>query len=46
MATNSSVLAWRILWTVWSMWSQRVGHDRVTFTFVAIAKYYKLSVLK
>ena len=29
-ATHSSILAWRIPWTVWSMGSQRVGHDRVT----------------
>ena len=27
MATHSSILAWRILWTVWSIGSQRVGHD-------------------
>ena len=32
MATHSSVLAWRIPWTeepggLWSMGSQRVGHD-------------------
>ena len=26
-ATHSSILAWRIPWTVWSMGSQRVGHD-------------------
>ena len=26
-ATYSSILAWRIPWTVWSMGSQRVGHD-------------------
>ena len=26
-ATNSSILAWRIPWTVQSMGSQRVGHD-------------------
>ena len=26
-ATYSSTLAWRIPWTVWSMGSQRVGHD-------------------
>ena len=26
-ATHSSFLAWRILWTVQSMGSQRVGHD-------------------
>ena len=32
MTTHSSILAWRIPWTVepcglWSMGSQRVGHD-------------------
>ena len=32
MATHSSILSWRIQWTedpgrLWSMWSQRVGHD-------------------
>ena len=26
-ATHSSILAWRILWTVKSMASQRIGHD-------------------
>ena len=26
-ATHSSILAWRIPWTVKSMGSQRVGHD-------------------
>ena len=31
-ATHSSILAWRIPWTVWSMGLQRVGHDWVTFT--------------
>ena len=25
--TYSSILAWRIPWTVWSMGPQRVGHD-------------------
>ena len=25
--TNSSILAWKIPWTVYSMGSQRVGHD-------------------
>ena len=33
MATHSSILAWRIPRTVWSMGSQRVRHDWVTFTF-------------
>ena len=27
MATHSSILAWRIPLTIWSMGSQRVGHD-------------------
>ena len=31
-ATHSSILAWRIPWTVQSMGSQRVGHDWATFT--------------
>ena len=26
-ATHFSILAWRIPWTVWSVGSQRVGHD-------------------
>ena len=26
-ATHSSILAWRIPWTVYSTGSQRVGHD-------------------
>ena len=32
MATHSSILAWRILWTVQSMGSQRVKHDWATNT--------------
>ena len=31
--THSSILAWRIPWSVQSMGSQRVGHDWATFTF-------------
>ena len=31
--THSSILAWRIPWTVYSMGSQRVRHDWTTFTF-------------
>ena len=31
--SHSSILAWRILWTVWSMGQQRVGQDWATFTF-------------
>ena len=30
---HSSILAWRVPWIVQSMGSQRVGHDRETFTF-------------
>ena len=41
MATHSSILAWRIPGTeepggLWSMWSQRVGHNWVTNTFTFI----------
>ena len=41
MATPSSILAWRILWTeelggLQSMGSQRVGHNCVTNTIAAI----------
>ena len=32
-ATHSSILAWRISWTVKSMGSQRVRHDWATFSF-------------
>ena len=32
LATHARILAWRIPWTVWSMGSQRVGHDWATFT--------------
>ena len=40
MATHSSILAWRILWTeepggLQSMGSQRFGHNRVTNTIPA-----------
>ena len=31
-ATHASLLAWRIPWTVQSMVSQSVGHDRATFS--------------
>ena len=48
MATHSSVLAWRIPWTEepgelqQSMGSQRVKHNRATFTFTI---YRLLSIL-
>ena len=34
-ATHSSILAWRIPWTVESTGSQRVGHNWVTFTLMS-----------
>ena len=34
-ATHSSILAWRIPWTLWSMGSQMVGHNWATFTFTS-----------
>ena len=34
-ATHSSILAWRIPWTVLSMGLQRVEHDLVTFHFIS-----------
>ena len=33
-AAHSSILAWRILWTIQSMGWQRVRHNWVTFTFL------------
>ena len=38
-ATHSSILAWRIPWTIWFMGLQRVGHDWVTFTFIVDLQY-------
>ena len=38
-ATHSSILAWRIPWTVKSMGSQRVRHDWATFTFTCYRKW-------
>ena len=35
-ATHSTILAWRIPWTIKSMGSQRVGHDWITFTFTSL----------
>jgi len=35
-ASYSSILAWRITWTVQSMGSQRVRHNGVTFTYSKI----------
>ena len=38
-ATHSSILAWRIPWTAWSMGLQRVRHDLMTFTFILYWTY-------
>ena len=38
--THFSVLAWRIPWTIESKGSQRVGHDRATFTFTPSSVTY------
>ena len=32
---HSSILAWSIPWTIWSLGSQRVGHDWMTLTFTS-----------
>ena len=45
MATHSSILAWRIPWTVEpgrleSMGLQRVGHDRVTNAFTFLQAHF------
>ena len=34
MATHSSILAWRISWTVYSIGLQRAGHAWMAFTFI------------
>ena len=45
-ATHSSVLAWRIPWTIQSIGSQTVGHDWVTFSsFFAVQKLLSLICL-
>ena len=38
MANHSSILVWRISWSVQSMGSQRIRHDWVTFTFTVILR--------
>ena len=43
-ATHSSILAWRIPWTVSPMGSQRVGHNWATFTF-SIYRYIYIHIL-
>ena len=38
-ATHSSILAWRISWTVKSLGSQRAGHNWATFAFTTWVRY-------
>ena len=43
MATHFSILAWRISWTeepggLWSMGSQRIGHDRSELAYTCPCK--------
>ena len=46
-ATHSSILAWRIPWTVQSMGWQGVGHDRATCTFtICRVNYHSFSTLR
>ena len=40
-ATHSSILAWRIPWTIQSMGSQRVGYNWATFTFTFLTRTSK-----
>ena len=45
-ATHSSILAWRIPWTVQSTGSQRAGHDWATFTLTFNFKAQQRTVWK
>ena len=45
-ATHSSILAWRIPWTLQSMRLQRVGHDWVTFTSLHLIDKVGISAWK
>ena len=45
-ATHSSILAWRIPWTVLqSRGWQRVGHDGATFTFLMLHAWLYVTML-
>ena len=46
MATHSSIMAWRIAWTVLSMESQRVAPNCVSFTFTHIISLNGLFKIK
>ena len=50
MATHSSILAWKILWTeepgrLWSMGSQRVGHNWATNTYLLYVHTHSYSYI-
>ena len=44
-ATHSSILAWRIPWTIQSMVLQRVGHDRATFSSLQMVQFSSVAQL-
>ena len=46
MATHSSILAWKIPWTVWPTVLQRVGHNWATFTFTFHMVYKAMYICK
>ena len=43
-ATHSSILAWRILWTVQSMGLQRAGHEGVFFKSLIVSFNFLLNI--
>ena len=45
-AIHSSILAWRIPWTVQSMGLQRVGHDSATSTFILWKQFHEKKKIK
>ena len=44
--THSSILTWRIPWTIQYLGSQRVRHDRVTFTLYSVSDLNNSKVTK
>ena len=44
-ATHSSILPWKIPWTIQSTGSQRVGHNWATFTFTLLWPYLSFVLL-
>ena len=45
-ANHSSILIWRISWTVQDMGSQRVRQDWATFTFMSLKVFWMLTLYK